>query len=66
MTSTTRRTVLSGIGATAAATALPRFAIGQADTRRSITIAVQQNTNTNALEPLREAMNPNLSGRLIT
>lgn len=58
MTSTTRRrTVLSGIGATAAATALPRFAIGQADTRRSITIAVQQNTNTNTLEPLREQSN---------
>ncbi|MGE3648578.1 MAG: ABC transporter substrate-binding protein [Reyranellaceae bacterium] len=54
---TRRRTVISGIGTTAAATALPRFAIGQADTRRSITVAVQQNTNTNTLEPLREQSN---------
>ncbi len=56
-TNTTRRTLVGGLGSVAAATALPRFAIGQADARPSITIAVQQNTNTNTLEPLREQSN---------
>jgi peptide/nickel transport system substrate-binding protein len=40
-----------------AALALPRFAIGQADQRPSITIAVQKISNTNTLEVLREQSN---------
>ncbi|HKU94218.1 MAG TPA: ABC transporter substrate-binding protein [Vineibacter sp.] len=54
---TSRRRTLAGIGAAAASAALPRFAIAQADDRPSITIAVQQNTNTNTLTPLREQSN---------
>ncbi len=54
---TSRRRTLAGIGAAAASTALPRFAIAQTDDRPSITIAVQQNTNTNTLTPLREQSN---------
>ncbi len=44
-----RRTLLA-----AAAASLPRFAIAQADTRPSLTIAVQKIANTGTLEPLRE------------
>ncbi|WP_149535594.1 ABC transporter substrate-binding protein [Siccirubricoccus phaeus] len=50
-----RRTLLAGAGL--AAGALPRFAIGQADNRPSITVAVQKISNTNTLEPLREQSN---------
>jgi peptide/nickel transport system substrate-binding protein len=39
---------------TAAATALPRVAIGQADTRPVITVAVAKISNTGTLDPLRE------------
>lgn len=53
----TRRTLM-GAGATAlAATGLPRFAIGQADNRPSITIAVQKIANSNTLDVLREQSN---------
>ena len=53
----TRRTLV-GAGATAlAATILPRFAIGQADNRPSITIAVQKISNSNTLDVLREQSN---------
>ncbi|MBR0642480.1 ABC transporter substrate-binding protein [Plastoroseomonas hellenica] len=41
----------------AAAGALPRFAIAQADQRPSVTIAVQKIANTNTLETLREQSN---------
>lgn len=53
----TRRTLV-GAGATAlAATSLPRFAIGQADNRPSVTIAVQKIANSNTLDVLREQSN---------
>ena len=51
---TTRRTLL---GAGAGALALPRFAIGQADQRPSVTIAVQKISNSNTLDDLREQSN---------
>src|SRR5258708_35640742 len=52
-----RRSAL-GIGAAAAGVfALPRFAIGQADNRPSITIAVQKVSNSNTLDVLREQSN---------
>jgi len=72
----TRRTLAAAIGASAL---LPRVAIGQSDPRPSITIAVQQIANSNALEVLREQsnvgtrvltmvydglINPNLRGQL--
>ncbi|MBC7635575.1 MAG: ABC transporter substrate-binding protein [Acetobacteraceae bacterium] len=41
----------------AVAAALPRFAIGQSDTRPSITIAVQKIANSNTLDCLREQSN---------
>ncbi|MGI4944797.1 MAG: ABC transporter substrate-binding protein [Janthinobacterium lividum] len=47
--STTRRGVLALGGL-----ALPRIAIAQADTRPSLTVAVQKIANTGTLEPLRE------------
>jgi peptide/nickel transport system substrate-binding protein len=46
----TRRAAL----AATAATALPRFAIAQSDTRPSVTVAVQKISNTGVLEPLHE------------
>lgn len=49
-----RRHFLAGAGLAAGSLALPRFAIGQADNRPSITIAVQQIANSASLEPLRE------------
>ena len=52
-----RRSVV-GLGAAAAGTLLlPRFAIGQADNRPTITIAVQKVTNSNTLDVLREQSN---------
>jgi peptide/nickel transport system substrate-binding protein len=52
-----RRSAL-GLGAAALGTsALPRFAIGQADNRASITIAVQKIVNSNTLDVLREQSN---------
>jgi len=47
-----------GLGASLlGASALPRFAIGQADNRPSITIAVQKISNSNTLDVLREQSN---------
>src|SRR5580698_6542326 len=46
-----------GALALGAAAALPRFAIAQADTRPSITIAVQRISNSNTLDLLREQSN---------
>ena len=37
-----------------AATLLPRVAIGQSDSRPTITVAVQKIANTNTLDPMRE------------
>jgi peptide/nickel transport system substrate-binding protein len=48
------RRALAGL---AGAAALPRFAIGQTDTRPSITVAVQKVSNTNTLDLLREQSN---------
>jgi len=48
-----RRLLLTG----AAAAALPRIAIAQADQRPAITVAVQKISNTNTLEVLREQSN---------
>jgi peptide/nickel transport system substrate-binding protein len=53
MTRLSRRAALSA----AAAAALPRFAIAQADQRPSVTVAVQKISNSNTLEPLREQSN---------
>ena len=53
----TRRKTL-GLGATLlGASALPRFAIAQGDTRPSITVAVQKISNSNTLDVLREQSN---------
>jgi len=52
-----RRHLIAASGLAAAASALPRIAIGQTDRRPSITIAVQQIANSAALEPLREQSN---------
>ncbi|HEY2875185.1 MAG TPA: ABC transporter substrate-binding protein, partial [Reyranella sp.] len=41
----------------AGAASLPRFAIGQADNRPSLTIAVQKISTSNTLEPMREQSN---------
>ena len=49
-----RRSLLAG---GAGVIALPRFAIGQSDTRPTITVAVQKISNSNTLEPLREQSN---------
>ncbi|PZW43098.1 peptide/nickel transport system substrate-binding protein [Humitalea rosea] len=54
---TSRRSTLVGAGLAGASLLLPRFAIGQSDTRRSITIAVQKTANSNTLEVLREQSN---------
>ncbi|MDF2811094.1 MAG: transporter substrate-binding protein [Microvirga sp.] len=52
-----RRTALGlGVGV-AGSLILPRFAIGQADNRPSITIAVQKISNSNTLDNLRESSN---------
>ena len=52
-----RRRLIAATGLAAASSALPRVAIGQADRRPSITIAVQQIANSASLEPLREQSN---------
>lgn len=58
MTKLTRRAALAGAAATStAAIGLPRFAIGQADNRPTITIAVQKIANSNTLDSLREQSN---------
>ena len=57
MTRLTRRATVGAALATAASVALPRFAIGQADNRPTITIAVQKITTTNTLDALREQSN---------
>jgi peptide/nickel transport system substrate-binding protein len=57
MTRLTRRAALAGTAGIAASTALPRFAIGQADNRPTITVAVQKISNTNTLSALREQSN---------
>ncbi len=52
-----RRRLIAASGLAATSFALPRVAIGQADQRPSVTIAVQQIANSAALEPLREQSN---------
>ena len=52
-----RRRLIATTGLAAASLGLPRIAIGQADHRPSITIAVQQIANSASLEPLREQSN---------
>ena len=52
-----RRLIATTTGLAAASLGLPRIAIGQADRRPSITIAVQQIANSASLEPLREQSN---------
>lgn len=54
MSNISRRTILKSGGAAASTLLLPRFAIGQADNRPSVTIAVQKVTNANVLDVLRE------------
>ncbi len=53
----TRRHALGLAAGTASTLILPRFAIAQADTRPSITVAVQKIANSNTLETLREQSN---------
>ena len=60
MTHLTRRTALAGAGLAGAGltgATLPRIAIAQADTRPSITVAVQKIATSATLEPLREQSN---------
>lgn len=52
-----RRRLIATSGLAVTGLALPRFALGQADQRPSITIAVQQIANSASLEPLREQSN---------
>ena len=52
-----RRRLVAASGLAATGLVLPRFAIGQADQRPHITIAVQQIANSASLEPLREQSN---------
>jgi peptide/nickel transport system substrate-binding protein len=52
-----RRALIAASGVAATSFGLPRIALGQADTRPAITIAVQQIANSAALEPLREQSN---------
>ena len=54
MSLTRRHALLAGA---AGSLVLPRFAIGQADNRPSITIAVQKVANSNTLDVLREQSN---------
>ncbi len=56
MSKLTRRTILKSGGAAAGTLLLPRFAIGQADNRPSVTIAVVKVTNSNVLDELRRAI----------
>jgi peptide/nickel transport system substrate-binding protein len=57
MSRISRRQAIFAGGAATALSALPRFAIAQADTRPSITIAVQKISNSNTLDTLREQSN---------
>ena len=52
-----RRALIAASGLAATGFGLPRIALGQADSRPAITIAVQQIANSAALEPLREQSN---------
>ena len=52
-----RRSLIATPAALAAGSILPRVALGQADQRPSITIAVQKVSNSNTLEVLREQSN---------
>lgn len=52
-----RRRFIAGAGLAAGGFALPRFAIGQADDRPTITIAVQQVATSASLETVREKSN---------
>lgn len=52
-----RRSALRALSASVVASALPRFSVAQADTRPSVTIAVQKIVNSNTLEVLREQSN---------
>lgn len=52
-----RRRFIAGAGLAAGGFALPRFAIGQADDRPTITIAVQQVATSASLEVVRERSN---------
>ena len=52
-----RRALIAASGLAATSFGLPRIALGQADRRPTITIAVQQIANSAALEPLREQSN---------
>ncbi len=52
-----RRTLIAQAGVGAGLAALPRFAIAQADTRPTITVAVQKISNSNTLDCLREQSN---------
>jgi len=56
-----RRRLIAASGLAAASVALPRVAIGQSDRRPSLTIAVQQISNSASLEPTRE--HSNVGGR---
>ncbi|MHB2169556.1 ABC transporter substrate-binding protein [Alsobacter sp. R-9] len=57
MTQLSRRSLLASGAGLAGTLALPRFAIGQADNRPSITVAVQKVSNSNTLDVLREQSN---------
>jgi hypothetical protein len=57
MSRISRRHALIAGGAATALSAFPRFAIGEADTRPSITIAVQKISNSNTLDTMRERSN---------
>ena len=52
-----RRALIAASGLAATSFGLPRIAVGQADRRPAMTIAVQQIANRAALEPLREPSN---------
>src|SRR3954463_10117888 len=52
-----RRRFVAGAGLAVGGLALPRFAIGQADDRPTITIAVQQIATSASLEVVRERSN---------
>ncbi|MFO1081501.1 MAG: ABC transporter substrate-binding protein [Reyranellaceae bacterium] len=52
-----RRRLIDLSGMAAAGSVLPRLAVGQADRRPNLVIAVQQISNTASLEPLREQSN---------
>src|ERR1044072_1323372 len=60
-----RRRLIATTGLAAASLGLPRIAIGQADQRPSITIAVQQIANSASLEPLREQSNVGQPGAFL-